>query len=263
MAASAIWLPLESYEGITNSDLPISFNAFVFVVLAVGVLFFFIDGHLISGFLKKEVTIESNSFNTRVTIRFGDIFVQDGWKAIGVNDFFDGVVDDDLVSSNSLHGQTINRYWSNDSAAWQEKVERSLEGKDCKKTSRKKGNEYRYPIGTTAHAEVAGNRFLFFALAKTNKTTNVVQSSSDMLIVAIRAMLKHARVVCSNEPLSIPLVGSGLGRVGIKNVILVDLILAAIFEESQVSKVTESISIVLPEHMSSVINLGAIARDWS
>lgn len=262
MAAGAVWLPLESYEGTTNTDVSISFGLFVFIVFVVGLSFFFVDGHLISGFLKKNITIKCNSFNTKIAVKFGDIFSERGWKAIGVNDFFDSVVDDALVSKNSLHGHVIQNYWSDDSAAWQEAVDHSLQGKASKKTNRAKGNKNRYPIGTTADAQVEGHRFLFVALARTKKSSNVVQASAETLIGAIREMLQHARVVCSNEPLSIPLMGSGLGRVGIKNAILVDLILAAIFEESQSSKVTESISIVLPEEKYPEINLGAISRDW-
>jgi hypothetical protein len=56
--------------------------------------------------------------------------------------------------------------------------------------------------------------------------------------------------------------GSGLARVGIKNAILVDLLLVAIFEESQASKVTDSITIVLPLEKKPEIDLGAISRDW-
>ena len=262
MAGGAVWLPLESYEGITNTDVSISFGLFVFIVFAVGVSFFFVDGHLISGYLKKKIKIKSKSFNTKITVKFGDLFSESGWKAIGVNDFFDSVVDDELVSSNSLHGQVIQKYWSDDSAAWQETIDNRLEGKACKKTNRAKGNKNRFPIGTTADAQVNGNKFFFVALARTKKSTNVVRASAETLVGAIRGMLQQARAVCSNEPLSIPLMGSGLGRIGIKDAILVDLILAAIFEESQASKITDSISIVLPKEKQSEINLGAISRDW-
>lgn len=262
IATGALWLPLESYEGISNSDVSISFACFVALSILVGLSFFFIDGHYISGFLKRNVTITSKSFNTKISVQFGDIFSQDGWKAIGVNDFFDGVVDDELVSSNSLHGHVIKTYWSNDGVAWQNAIDQSLQGKKFKKTNRANGNKNRFPIGTTADAQIDGHKFLFVALARTNKSTNVVGASAATLVGAIRGMLQHARIVCSNEPLCIPLMGSGLARVGIKNAILVDLILAAVFEESEASKITESISIVLPKDKYSEINLGAISRDW-
>ena len=50
---------------------------------------------------------------------------------------------------------------------------------------------------------------------------------------------------------------------GIKNNILVDLILAAIFEETKNNKVTSEIRIVLPKEKSSEINLASLQKDWS
>ena len=57
--------------------------------------------------------------------------------------------------------------------------------------------------------------------------------------------------------------GSGLSRVGIKNNILVDLILTAIFEETKNNKVTSEIRIVLPKEKASEINLGSLQKEWS
>ena len=191
MAGGAVWLPLESYEGITNNDVSISFVFFVFIVFIVGILFFFADGYLISGYLKKKINVKSKSFNTKITVKFGDLFSESGWRAIGVNDFFDSLVDDELVSSNSLHGYVIQNFWSDDSAAWQAAIDNSLQGKAYKKTKREKGNKHRFPIGTTADAEVDGNKFLFVALARTKKSDNVVQASAETLVGAIRGLLQH------------------------------------------------------------------------
>ena len=262
VATGALWLPLEAYEGLTNSDVNLQFAHFAGFVVALGVTFFLVDGNYLAGYLKRSITIQSNSFDSKVIVKFGDLFKMNGWKAIGVNDFFDNVVDEDLVSSNSLHGHVLNAYWKNDSKDWQRQIDQSLRGAKSKKTQREKGNTRRYPIGTTATAKANSQRFLFVALGRTNHMDNVVSASTESLIRAIRGMLGRARIVCSNEALHIPLMGSGLARVGIKNAILVDLILAAIFEETKLSKVTDSITIVLPEEKSSEINLGAIGRDW-
>ena len=57
--------------------------------------------------------------------------------------------------------------------------------------------------------------------------------------------------------------GSGLSRVGIKNLILVYIILAAIFEETKQSKITEKITIVLPWEQAKEINLVNFKKDWN
>jgi len=110
------FLGIESYEVIDNKDVPIAFLHFLVAGLVLGFFYFFIDGYLMSGFLKKEVKIP----NTTIKIKFGDIFKQEGWKAVGVNDFFDSQVDENLVSSNSLHGFVINHYWNGKREDWQD-----------------------------------------------------------------------------------------------------------------------------------------------
>lgn len=76
-------------------------------------------------------------------------------------------------------------------------------------------------------------------------------------------MLSKARSVCAEQPLIVPLMGSGLSRVGIKSSILINIILAVLFEETKRSKITDSIVLVLPKDKLNEINLGAVVRDWS
>ncbi len=260
---AGLFLIIESYEIITNTDVKFSFILFLLAATVIGSIHFFFDGYFISGFLKREIEISSNSFDSKVHIKFGDFFQQQGWKAVGVNDFFDSEVDDDLVAINSLHGKIINNYWPDDGAQWQKQINGGLKGIKATLVKRKKGNSKRYPIGTTAKAITGKDKFLFVAFGETNVTNNESTANAEMLICAVRGLLRKARSVCSNEPINIPLMGSGLARVGIRNAILVDLILSAIFEETKISKITDSITIVLPEEKSSEINLGAISRDWN
>ena len=103
---------------------------------------------------------------------------------------------------------------------------------------------------------------MFVALGKTDKNTNVTSADAKALISAIRGLLHKARKVCSNQPLVIPLMGSGLARVGIKPSVLLDLILTGVFEETKSEKVTGDIVIVLPKNIKSKINLGTTLRNW-
>ncbi len=263
LAMGALWLPIEAYEGLANRDLDLSFCIFIMLTLLIGLSIFYIDGYIISGFLKKCVEITSNGFNTKVTIMFGDIFTQTGWKAIGVNDFFDSVVDDDLVASKSLHGSVINTYWPNDRRGWQSKINASLKGSPHQNENRKRGNRKRYEIGTTAPVSIESQKFLFVALGNTDLITNVTTATAESLIQVIRKLLQKAREVCANDALYIPLMGSGLSRVGIKNSVLVDLIIVAIFEETKHSSITNNIIIILPSCLKSEINLGSFTRNWN
>lgn len=263
IAMGALWLPIEAYEVLTNQDAKLPFSCFLALSVVVGITFFLADGFSLSGFLKNEINITSNGFDTKISVKFGNLFSQEGWKAISVNDFFDSIVDDDLVSINSLHGQVITTYWPDDRNDWQSQINSSLSNVSIEKENRAKGNKKRYPIGTTGIATTDNQKMLFVALGRTDTDNNVTSATAESLICAVRGLLKKARASCANEPLFIPLMGSGLGRVGIKNNILVDLILAAIYEETMQSKVTEKITIILPKEKAEEINLGNFIKDWN
>lgn len=263
IAMGLLWLPIEAFEGLSNTDAKLPFGCFVALSIVVGIGFYFLDGYYLTGFLKKRVEIINHGFDTKIFVEFTDLFEQEGWKAVGVNDFFDSIVDEDLVSSKSLHGHILKTYWPNNREDWQKQINASLKNIEATKERRPKGNSRRYSIGTTGSATVDGNKFLFVALGRSDSSNNVTTASAETLICAVRGMLAKARAVCSFEPLSIPLMGSGLARVGIKTSVLVDLILAAVLEETMQGKVTGTICIVLPTSKKGEINLQNYAKNWN
>ena len=213
--------------------------------------------------MRREVNIPNPSSKTKTSVKYCDLFAEAGWKAIGVNDFFDSKVDEDLISSNSLHGIVINTYWKDIQTDREKKVSLTLNGKQSQKENRSKGNELRYPINTTARASAGGHNFLFVALGETNIDNNVTSASASMLLSAVRGMLKEARAACSAEPLIIPLMGSGLARVGIKDSVLLDLIITAILEEERNRQITKQIIIVIHNENEERINLKNNLRNWT
>ncbi|MEO0752738.1 MAG: macro domain-containing protein, partial [Pseudomonadota bacterium] len=258
----AIFLALEAYEVLTNADVTLSFWMFVLLGLLPGAIFFLLDGYQMTGFLRREVEIRDPSNDTRISVTFGDLFAQQGWKAISVNDFFDSIVDDDIVAEKSLHGHVLNTYWGDDRSDWEKQVEKSLRTHPGHKETRPKGNRLRYPIGTTARACVQGHKFLFVALGETNTANNVSSADAGMVIKAVRGLVAEARAACSMEPLVIPLMGSRFARVGIRSSVLVDLIITGVLEESREGHVTDEIRIVLPVSTAHEINLKNYVRNW-
>ena len=262
-----VWLFLEPYYGLMNiaPSKRIGFVGFLAIGIICGVAWFLIDGLLVSGFLKRSIEITSNAFDTSVKVLFGDLFAQDGLKAIPVNEFFDSTVDGDHVSENSLHGVMLKTHWGGNMADWDKQVTEELKNTPpveevLDRTAPGKPN--RYPIGTTAKVSTNGHDFLCVAIARTDTTTLQAAASSDDLNKALRWLLAKARITCSGHALHIPLMGSGLARTGIKPNIIVDLILLAIFEESKQQKITNEIRIVLPENMRKIIDLHTIQKDW-
>lgn len=262
-AFGVIFLVIESYEVVSNNDLNFPYDCFLIIGVFLGIASFFVDGFFLSGFMRRELVLPIASADTVFRIKFGDIFEEDGWKVVGVNNFFDNIVDEDLVSSKSLHGHVLNKYWSTNREDWKQKIRRSLQDVDGVTVSRAKGNKTKYPIGTTARASTDNHDFLFVALGESNEQNNVVSANTEMLIKAIRGMASEARAACAMRPLVVPLMGDGLSRVGMHPSVLVELIITALIEESRQGKITGEIKIIVHSSRANTINLKKHARNWS
>ncbi len=258
-----IWIIVGMYNEFMPSKIDCSFWFLLGIALILAILWFLVDGYFIDGFLKQKIVLNSNAFNTKIIIKFGDLFKQDGWKAIPVNEFFDSVVDEMHVSSKSLHGMLLQKYWGSNTEDWDQQINNSLSDRDLiENVSRKSGKSKRYRIGATAIAKRNGNNFLCVALTKTDINTLQASANPIELYQSITGLLTKSREVCSGSSLNIPLIGSGLSRTGIKTNIIVNLILTAIFEESRKSKITEEIRIILPKNKKNDFNLNTIQKDW-
>ena len=258
-----VWIFVEAAAVLSSNFQIVDFWSFIAISIILGMILFLVDGFFISGFLRSKIVISSNGFDTEIVIKFGDIFKQKDWKSISTNDFFDYIVDDKIVSSRSIHGIVINRYWADCPEDWFSEISPQLPTEPIEIVRRQRGNSHRYEIGTTVTAQKAKERFLFVALARTDPQTDEAQAYASDLVCAVRGLLKKARSVCSGHELAIPLFGSGLGRVGLKRTVLLDLILAAVFEETKHGKVTNRITIILPRDSHKDFNLGKTLQNWS
>jgi len=257
------WLLIEPVIGLRGEPLDLSYWQLFSWSAMFGFVWFVVDGLMVTGFLKRSIEITSNGFDTKIIVKFGNIFRQNGWKAIPVNDFFDSIVDDRHISSRSLHGKLLKKYWAGGIDDWDRQIDEQVSGTSCKSISRASGKAKCYDIGTTAVVTKDREKFLCVALSHTDIESLETKASSSDLHKALRGVLSKARSVCADETLVLPLMGSGLSRVGLKSSILIYLILTAIFEETKISKVTSEIQIILPENKISEINLVSLKKDWT
>ncbi|MFA5688231.1 MAG: macro domain-containing protein [Kiritimatiellales bacterium] len=259
-----VWLFIEIFRDCSGIEYRLSFWQIIGGTTLLTFIPFFISGFCTSGFLRCKVEITSNAFNTKIIIKFSDLFKQKGFKAIAVNNFFDSTVDERLVSSKSLHGIMLTKYWKKNVADWNQQVDTQLASKTKLSTSPlKEGKQDQYEVGTTVFVTLGQEKFFCVVLGQTDNSTLEAKTTASDLIRAIRGLLCHARSVCSNEVLNIPLFGNGLSRVDIKCNVLVDLILTAIFEEMKLGRITEEIKIILPRKKFLEIDLCAVKRNWS
>ena len=216
-------------------------------------------------FSKRSIVIKSNAFQTKITVEFDDIFKKDGWIVIGVNDFFDSLVNDQHVSSSSLHGQMLEKYWSGNATDWDKQVNESIkDSTTCEEIkNRSSGKQKRYHIGTVASVEKNSHKFLCVALSKTNVKTRHTEATIMDIYLSIKNVLKKVVEVKSQKQLNFPLLGSGRSRTGIKLNVLIDMILWTIFEECKKMDLGCDVRIVLPKEEKNSIDLISLQENWS
>ena len=259
-ALGVLWLVFDIFNQFFPNTIECSFSCFVILPGFIAI----IDGIFLSGFFRFKTLIESNLTDVRIVVKFGDLFKENGWKAIAVNDFFDSAVDERHVARKSLHGQLLLRYWNSNVVDWDQQIASSLQSLRFEDIPhRVSGKCKKYNIGATGICSQGDLKFLCTVLSRTNIDT--YQTSCDLgeLYQVLCSLCQKAREVCADNPLNIPLFGSGLSRTGLKQNILLNIILAAIIEESMKSKITGEIRIILPWRFWRKINLSTLKKEWS
>lgn len=199
--------------------------------------------------------------NTKIQIKFGDLFGEDGVKCIAVNEFFDS----DLglpVSKSSIHGIFLSRCFGGHPESFDKIVFDQLVDAPSETVHRKQGKDTRYSIGTTVDVAVNADRYMCFALCRTDITTLKAEADVPMLWKALEGLYGKARHSLGGAPLVLPLVGSGLSSIGLPARDLLDLIVLSIIAESKRKQIATLIKIILPSDRFDEIDLAELKKHW-
>lgn len=212
----------------------------------------------------KPSQIEINIFNSNAIIEiiFGDIFLQDGIRAIAVNDFFDSKLGKP-VSDKSLHGIFLRKCFGGHPDSFDKQVEEDLKATPYIDTPNKiDGKTKSYPIGTTALITANNDRYICFAFSKSNP--NDCKASSDVTLMwqALNDLWKRARSEANGHPVNVPLVGSGLSGIGLPTRDLLNLIILSAITETKAKPITEKIRIIIHRERFEQIDLREVKKYW-
>ena len=199
---------------------------------------------------------------TKVSIKFGDIFIQEGIKVINFNEFFDTVVDDVIISRSSLNGKYISRFHQNP-VGLDETISSNLNLKNnvikTKVRRNNGGKTTRYKLGTICPIQdyflVAFSRF---------DDNNRAYLTLDDYFSCLMQMWSELDKYYNGRPISIPLLGGGITRFE-GNILKPQELLKYILITFNASKKqfgnTSSLTIVLHESVKEEINLYDITED--
>jgi len=164
--------------------------------------------------------------NHGVYVQYGDVFSSKilGKNAISnkrnilisVNRCFDTIVDDDLISSRSLHGTAMRDLYTNSAFthdSLNKKIQSKLKGSHCElinKCDKPKGNQLRYEAGCVAEIE-ANSDVTYFFLGLTCFDKQLHPYITDIeYVTAISKALDYCLKRNQGYPVIIPIIGGGM-----------------------------------------------------
>ena len=166
-----------------------------------------------------------------VYVQYGDVFspkvVGKKYKGkrkivIDVNRCFDTIVDDHLVSHNSLHGKLFQRFYDEgkfDEESLNKTIQDSLAGKPYQLLTtavKPKGNLRKYEAGTVAELEI-DDQVSYYLLGISTFDENLnAQTIMPDFVNSVQRLIEFCNQRAQGYPVVLPLLGSGLSRTGLE-----------------------------------------------
>jgi hypothetical protein len=155
--------------------------------------------------------IDVNIEGSEVTIKVGDIFSESGLKAIAFNEYFDTIVDNKIISENSLNGIFVKNYLGGQVSELDSHIDNypfdESEKIDCN-AGRVAGKKLRYQIGSIC----VYKDFLLAAFTKFDNNNNAVLTMPEYLEFLINFWDKVNNVY-GQQSVVTPIFGSGITRI--------------------------------------------------
>jgi len=157
----------------------------------------------------KEVDLDIEG--STVSVKTGDIFEQSGFKVIAFNEYFDTLVNDKIISGQSLNGIFINKFFPTSTADLDEHIEKyqfdddEVLGED---TARRFGKKIKYNIG----AVCVYNEYILAAFSKFDEKNRALLTMPEYLEFLIN-FWDRVNKVYAQKNVSVPIFGSGITRI--------------------------------------------------
>lgn len=152
----------------------------------------------------KDITIE---------VVIGDLFSMEGQKIISTNNTFDTDMGSGLIAANSLQGQFANKYFPGNVTELDQKIEEALNGIDFSSVENPLKKDKRYDIGTVAKIISGKEKFYLLAMAELNANGTADSGGLPNIRRALEGVWKFIASHGENDPVIVPLLGTGRGRV--------------------------------------------------
>ncbi len=174
---------------------------------------------------KKQYKLFDVGDGHSVYVQYGDLFSPDAVKplnskrniVIPVNRCFDTIIDDDLISKNTLHGICMKNLYEKhiftpvtlNKLIHDKLDELEIPNEDIEKKSKRSGNLKRYDVGTIVEIpEEEKVTYFFLALTSFDKDLHAHTTDEEYILALIRLLIYNNKR-SQRYPLIIPLIGAG------------------------------------------------------
>lgn len=197
-----------------------------------------------------------------LNIYFDDLFNQNGIIVIPVNEYFDTVVDEKIISSTSVHGQFIKRIFGGNIEDLVSQINKELElHKEKEIIERPRGNCKKYDLGTTISVNKDGKDYFLVAFTRFNDN-NKAESFNVEYQRTLNSLLNFIHSNSQGKNINIPLIGAGQSGINLTKQKLLEYLLFSIQIHDQLT-ISGSIGLVLNEKIKKEINLKKIKNIYS
>jgi len=206
---------------------------------------------------KKKLVVDLTT-QVKANIYYGDIFLNDGIIVIPVNEYFDMIVDDKIISSNTLHGHFVKQFFGGNDKDLKQQITKSLSGEIPieNNNSRKQGNKKRYPLGTVAQVKKGNKIFYLVALTRFNGNNRAEVKKSEYQRV-LCDLFDYIEQYSQGSQVSIPLIGGGHSGIDLSKQKLLQFLLFSIALNDKLTLIN-GINIVLHKSIENDIDLNII-----
>ncbi|XGL64587.1 macro domain-containing protein [Klebsiella pneumoniae] len=182
--------------------------------ITLGIIFLFTLSLLYFGIWLKSNNLTEVNLDVEgsiVTVKAGDLFLQDGFKVIAFNEYFDTQVDDNIISHKSLNGLYIDNHLSGPISDLDQSISNYKFDEDEileVNQERKVGKKQKYSLGTI----FVNEDYLLTAFSKFDDKNRAFLTMPDYLGFLINFWDKVNRIY-AQKSVSVPIFGSGIARI--------------------------------------------------
>lgn len=258
-----------SFDSIIPDDLNIFLRILIaFLILTtIWILSFLIFAFV---FVRKKMHKLFEVNKHKVYVQYGDLFSEDELEEddkhriiiVPVNRCFDTIIDDDLVSSKTLHGIAMNKIYSKqiyDQCTLNNEIQKDLIIRQNKKFEeisifeKRKGNLKRFSVGSVAEIDdKEGCKYFFLALSMFDRDLTAHTDQQDY-VLAMQRLIEYCNNRSQQYPVVMPLIGTGLSRTEKSERIILEYIVKLL--KMNKNKITNDIHIVIRDSGKEVIKI--------